>query len=40
MPPEVLLATEFLRTRPDPALLSRRPALGREDGVVVECSFC
>lgn len=37
-----LLAVEFLRTRAfdPPATLSRRPPLGREDGVVVECSFC
>lgn len=41
--PEVLLfATEFFRTRPPatPAALSRRPLLGLEDGVVVECNFC
>lgn len=42
---EELLAMEFLRTRLAPPgaaapVLSRRPFLGREDGVVVMCSFC
>jgi hypothetical protein len=40
----LLLATEFFLTRPEPlvppATLSLRPARGRADGVVVECSFC
>lgn len=38
--PEALLTTEFLRTRLEPALLSRLSARGREEGVVVECNFC
>lgn len=35
-------AMEFLRTLAlvTPAALSRRPFLGREEGVVVECNFC
>lgn len=35
-------AIEFLRTLAfvTPAALSRRPFLGLEDGVVVECNFC
>ena len=41
----LLLATEFLRTLPEPfaavlLALSRLPFLGREDGVVVICNFC
>ena len=42
-PPELLLlATEFLRTRPPatPAVLSLRLLRGFDDGVVVECNFC
>lgn len=39
-----LLAIEFLRTRfapvDAPPVLSLRPFLGRDDGVVVMCSFC
>lgn len=35
-------AIEFLRTLAleTPAALSRRPFLGLDDGVVVECNFC
>ena len=44
-PTPLLFAIEFLRTLPEagPAVLltlSRRAVRGREDGVVVMCSFC
>ena len=39
-----LVAIEFFLTRPEPlappATLSLRPARGRAEGVVLECSFC